>query len=256
MTKYDEYKNRIYDIKYIFLSNEIDIIDYQYILTLIHESIYVISEDLIHDLKKVLTEISFNEIKNPSNDIMSVETYQSLLWKIKRDINNYNIILDSTKNEMISILTQLNDVMMQEDNKVIEVNEKTVENECIADCAKCTSNCSITSSFTAPITNNPKAEEKKEDLIVEKVSNAVIDEIINNSKKLNSKYFNRQYLREYLLHNNTLKNECAVCGLTEWQNAYLQLQLDYLDGNSLNQELSNIRLLCPNCFSQIGHDVK
>jgi hypothetical protein len=66
MTNYEEYKNRILDIKYIFLNNQIDLIDYQYTLALIYESIYVISEDL-----KDIVKIVFNNINWPakSNDV-------------------------------------------------------------------------------------------------------------------------------------------------------------------------------------------
>jgi hypothetical protein len=44
---------------------------------------------------------------------------------------------------------------------------------------------------------------------------------------------------------------CSECGQTStWNNKPLTLQLDHIDGNSDNNQLSNLRLLCPNCHTQ------
>lgn len=45
-------------------------------------------------------------------------------------------------------------------------------------------------------------------------------------------------------------NHCAICQLTTWLGKPLSLQLDHIDGNKHNNDLSNLRLLCPNCHSQ------
>lgn len=45
--------------------------------------------------------------------------------------------------------------------------------------------------------------------------------------------------------------KCAYCGLgPEWNGQALSLQMDHIDGNSDNNDASNLRLLCPNCHSQ------
>lgn len=42
--------------------------------------------------------------------------------------------------------------------------------------------------------------------------------------------------------------QCACCGNTgEWQGAPLTLQVDHIDGDFLNNEIENLRFLCPNC---------
>lgn len=236
MTKYEEYKNRLQDVKYIFLSNKMDLIDYQYILTLIHESIFVISEDLIFELKNVLSNVKLEEV--PENtDITNEQTYQHILWEIKRDINNYNVILDKTKIKIVNILSALENVMQEENQSQSEIKNE-ISSECSENCLNCHSPCSITTDFT----NNVVVEE-----------NENVNEIITNTANLNIKYFNYKNLKDYLIHIHAIKNECSVCGLTEWQNTYLPLEIDFIDGNNVNQNLSNIRLLCPNCFSQIGH---
>jgi len=54
----------------------------------------------------------------------------------------------------------------------------------------------------------------------------------------------RRYIRE------TRGYQCALCGISEWNNQPLSLDLDHIDGNHANNELSNLRYLCPNCHSQ------
>lgn len=56
-------------------------------------------------------------------------------------------------------------------------------------------------------------------------------------------------LKKYLLENRGEK--CAICGLgPEWNGFRLVLQLDHIDGDSDNNKLDNLRLLCPNCHTQ------
>jgi len=46
-------------------------------------------------------------------------------------------------------------------------------------------------------------------------------------------------------------DKCVECGQeSTWNNKPLVLQLDHIDGNSDNNQVSNLRLLCPNCHTQ------
>lgn len=65
---------------------------------------------------------------------------------------------------------------------------------------------------------------------------------------------NKNYLREYIKEKQLLPYECHICGLCEWQNEPLRLELDSLDGIYSNTNLNNLRFLCPNCYSQVGHN--
>ncbi|MBV9041840.1 MAG: HNH endonuclease, partial [Acidimicrobiia bacterium] len=59
----------------------------------------------------------------------------------------------------------------------------------------------------------------------------------------------RWNLRRRLLAADLLQNRCAECGIHEWHGRELTLHLDHIDGDPMNNELSNLRLLCPNCHS-------
>jgi hypothetical protein len=58
----------------------------------------------------------------------------------------------------------------------------------------------------------------------------------------------RRLLKNYLL--DTRGHRCEVCGITEWMGRAAPLELDHRDGNPLNNQLDNVRLICPNCHAQ------
>ena len=55
-------------------------------------------------------------------------------------------------------------------------------------------------------------------------------------------------MRKYLVEN--LIYECSCCGITEYNNKPITLQVDHIDGDRKNNEMNNLRFLCPNCHSQ------
>jgi len=44
--------------------------------------------------------------------------------------------------------------------------------------------------------------------------------------------------------------KCERCGISEYNQEPLSLQIDHIDGDSTNDTLVNLRFLCPNCHSQ------
>lgn len=55
--------------------------------------------------------------------------------------------------------------------------------------------------------------------------------------------------RDYLVKFGYKEYRCERCGLTEWYGQYISLELHHIDGNTHNNVLTNLELLCPNCHS-------
>ena len=59
------------------------------------------------------------------------------------------------------------------------------------------------------------------------------------------------YLRNYILKEQN--NKCTICELKqEWNNKKLIFILDHIDGNHNHCNRENLRMICPNCDSQLS----
>ena len=72
-----------------------------------------------------------------------------------------------------------------------------------------------------------------------------VSEYLHSGKKIKTSALKKKLLKE-----NIFENKCAICGLTEWQNKPITLQLHHINGNPNDNNLTNLQLLCPNCHSQ------
>lgn len=60
----------------------------------------------------------------------------------------------------------------------------------------------------------------------------------------------RGAIRDYILQEQNCK--CAICGLeNNWNGKKLNFVLDHIDGDASNSSRENLRLVCPNCDSQL-----
>lgn len=59
-------------------------------------------------------------------------------------------------------------------------------------------------------------------------------------------------VKKAFLRHTEIPYECSICGLPPlWQGKDLTLTMDHIDGDSHNNELSNLRWVCPNCDRQL-----
>lgn len=73
-----------------------------------------------------------------------------------------------------------------------------------------------------------------------------LSQLLVKGRKLAAHSAKKRIIKEELL-----ENKCAICSLPPtWNSMSLVLQLDHIDGDHMNNEITNLRLICPNCHSQ------
>lgn len=63
-------------------------------------------------------------------------------------------------------------------------------------------------------------------------------------------YYQSHRLKLRLIKAGIIENKCLECGISEWKGKALSLHLDHKNGDNTDNQLENLRLLCPNCHSQ------
>ena len=66
----------------------------------------------------------------------------------------------------------------------------------------------------------------------------------------NSEGKRNNLIRKRVLEDGLIEYKCSICGINTHQGKEIRLDLDHIDGIYYNNELENLRFLCPNCHCQ------
>lgn len=80
---------------------------------------------------------------------------------------------------------------------------------------------------------------------VGKVKQIPLEEVLTEDSD-----YNRTRLKDRLIQSGLKEYKCEICGISEWMEKPISLQLHHLNGIHNDNRLSNLQLLCPNCHSQ------
>ena len=116
----------------------------------------------------------------------------------------------------------------------------------------CSSNSSKCSSIKLKLGSNGYDYDSLSDETKLKMSHKgqvymTIEEVFVEGKEWGS-----ELLRKYIHHYKLLEYKCSDprCVITEWLGENIVLELDHIDGRRINNKITNLRWLCPNCHSK------
>ena len=69
---------------------------------------------------------------------------------------------------------------------------------------------------------------------------------LNNSKTTENSHTVKMFMKNNYKH-------CEICGLDEWNDLPIPLEIDHIDGDAMNNRPNNLRMLCRNCHGQTSN---
>lgn len=58
------------------------------------------------------------------------------------------------------------------------------------------------------------------------------------------------HVKKHLYNLGIKENKCDICGISEWMNKPLVCELHHINGDTTDNRIENLIILCPNCHSQ------
>lgn len=78
-----------------------------------------------------------------------------------------------------------------------------------------------------------------------------IEDYLSNKERISS-----SNLKKRLIKDGYFEHKCYSCLATHWKDDLIPIELHHINGNHLDNTLSNLAILCPNCHAQIHQSNK
>lgn len=105
----------------------------------------------------------------------------------------------------------------------------------------CNSSCAA--SFNNKKRGPLRGETKKK--ISESLKKETTSDLSNKTK-----IYKSYTLKDKLYKDGLKERKCEICGITSWNGKEIVLQLHHINGDSSDNRIENLQILCPNCHSQ------
>ncbi len=73
--------------------------------------------------------------------------------------------------------------------------------------------------------------------------------LCKNSTYITGSPYQSNKVKTLLFNNNLKEKKCKNCSITNWLGSDIVFELHHIDGDSYNNEINNLEILCPNCHS-------
>lgn len=198
--------------------------------------------------KKVLS-LTQQELEVLTSTHDSLSSLLSTLNINSRDTRSRTKILEMISNYGISWDRGSNRNKRFDDATLISAVEKAL---CLSDV--------IRGVGLLPVGRNHQTVQRRIDKLGLSTTHFNVSEALKRNKKQSVasadpveyiKTASRQRLRPLVIRYDLVEYKCVSCGNDgNWLNKPITLELDHMDGDSTNNEINNLRFLCPNCHSQ------